>query len=323
MTIAAVGYAAWWHWVADRVTAEVDAWRTDQAEKGVRVETGDISIRGFPGIIHVRIDEAAIGAYTGAWAVRVPRIEARISPWRIDAVEGDFYGRMFAAVAFETHSATYEIDLDDGAFAVMASAVPTVDVTVDGLHVRRTDSETNVVVDALAMTVTPVPEDQSLRLIADLDTLSVAERPLSPLGDTLERLQTTIDLIGPIPHEGASRDRLRAWSEAGGIAEVRRLLATHGDLRLFGDGTLSLDAELQPEGAFTAEIAGFAAAVDALADAGAMGEDEARIAKSVLGFLSERPAPGRDRVIEVPLTLQDRVLSAGPVRLMRVPEVTW
>jgi hypothetical protein len=89
-----------------------------------------------------------------------------------------------------------------------------------------------------------------------------------------------------------------------------------------GSGTVALDHRLQPEGAFSLKFQGGGETLDALAGGGWMEADDAGIAKLGLTLLARRGADGAPE-INVPLTLQDRQLSAGPVTLMTLPEIVW
>lgn len=321
--LCATAYVGWWFWVADKITRELDSWRDARTTDGIRVMVANIETSGFPGKITVRLTDAAIGAETGIWALRVPQVRARVAPWNLGLVNGSLDGRILAAFAFPKFSGAYEVDAQSTTFKVDTGASAKAQMLSSGLHVRRTDAPLDVTIDDVSMSLAAGAPEQGHRLLLDADTLVVADRPFSPFGDTISRAQTTMDVLGTIPAFGKLNERLQMWSENGGVAEVRSVLIDHGDLSLRGEGTVGLSTDLQPEGAFTARIGGYAQAVDALAAGGHMSPDEARVAKAVLGLLSSSSTPGRPRVIEVPLTVQDRVLSAGPIRLLRVPEIQW
>ncbi len=320
--IAAV-YTGWWFWMADRIVSGIEDWRTARASEGIRVNVAGIDISGFPGRISVRLNGAAIGAETGLWAVNVPLVSARISPFDVRRVEGAISGRVLAAAAYPRFAGAYEMDADAVTYTVDLATALNVNLVAAGIHVRRTDRPMDMTLDDMTLTAQVLPDDGGHRLTVDADSFVLMNSPLTPFGDTVQRAQTTLDILGPLLPIGATRDSLRHWSNAGGVAEVRSLLIDHGDLRLRGEGTVTLDAGLQPEGAFSARVGGYAEAIDALAGGGLMSPDEARVAKAVLGLMSSRPAPGRPREIEVPLTVQDRTLSAGPIRILRLPEIDW
>ena len=94
-------------------------------------------------------------------------------------------------------------------------------------------------------------------------------------------------------------------------------------MRIAGAGTLALDDALQPVGSFTAEIVGLDRLLDLLERAGQIGPQQAAIARIALAVLTRAPADGGPAQARVPVTVQDRRLSIGPVTLLRLPLVTW
>jgi hypothetical protein len=111
------------------------------------------------------------------------------------------------------------------------------------------------------------------------------------------------------------------WRDEGGVIEVAALKAEYGPLALSGGGTVALDDAGQPVGAFAAQVSGLFQVIDALSASGHMSRGQAIAAKLALGVLAG--PPDRQGPLNLPLTLQDRVLSAGPVELMQLPEVRW
>jgi hypothetical protein len=96
-----------------------------------------------------------------------------------------------------------------------------------------------------------------------------------------------------------------------------------GPLNLDGSATVALDEHMQPMGAGTARIAGYAATLDALVATHVINARAALAAKAVLGLMARTPADGGAPVVEVPLTLQDGALSVGRIPLGRMPELSW
>jgi hypothetical protein len=116
-------------------------------------------------------------------------------------------------------------------------------------------------------------------------------------------------------------DALFRWRDEGGVIEVAALKGEYGPVALSGGGTVALDEAGQPVGAFTAQVSGLFQVIDALSASGHMSRGQAIAAKLALGVLTG--SSGEQEALDVPLTLQDRVLSAGPVALMQLPEVRW
>jgi hypothetical protein len=92
---------------------------------------------------------------------------------------------------------------------------------------------------------------------------------------------------------------------------------------LTASATLALDEQLQPMGAASAHLIGYAETLDALAVRGAISKSAATAAKAVLSLLAHTPEDGGPPDVEVPLTLQYRTLSMRQVPLLRLPELDW
>jgi len=155
----------------------------------------------------------------------------------------------------------------------------------------------------------------------DAKTVTLPPDLTTALGDTIDRLTLDLSLNGPVP-PGPWPDPALQWRDAGGVVEVRHLGLAQGELSLSGEGTLAIDPEGQPEGAFAARITGFNAAIEALRKQGLMDDGTAGTVQVVLGLLANGP-PGGPKTLDVPLTVQDRTLSLGPVKLFRLKAVDW
>ncbi|MBT7760018.1 MAG: DUF2125 domain-containing protein, partial [Rhodospirillaceae bacterium] len=124
----------------------------------------------------------------------------------------------------------------------------------------------------------------------------------------------------------SSRLRLSAalgdWRDSGGTLDIKRLHLDWGGMKFDGDGTLALDADLQPVGAMKARIKGYRELVDGLVRARQIRERDADMAKFVLNMVA-RATPGGENTVTVPVTIQDRRLFIGPASLMNLPRIDW
>ena len=130
-------------------------------------------------------------------------------------------------------------------------------------------------------------------------------------------------LNGPLPPGPGLAARATAWRDGGGSLELHRLAITWGPARVDATATLALDEDLQPMGAGTGKIAGYGAALDALAANAVLSRSAATAAKAVLSLLANPSAEGQPEEVEVPLALQFRTLSVRQVPLVRLPELDW
>ncbi len=143
------------------------------------------------------------------------------------------------------------------------------------------------------------------------------------LGPRIASIALEGALGGPMPTMRSITERAAAWRDAGGSLEIKRLTLNWGPLDLSATGTLALDDELQPMGAGSAHIVGYAETLDALAAHGMLSKSAGTAAKAVLSLLAHSPDDGSPPDVDVPLTLQYRTLAMRQVPLLRLPEIAW
>jgi len=144
-----------------------------------------------------------------------------------------------------------------------------------------------------------------------------------PLGPSIAHMDLDGAIDGPMPHAEALPARLTAWRDGGGTVAIQKFSLEWGPLALGASATLALDQDLQPMGAASARVAGWADTLDALARAHMLSPRAALAAKAVLGLLARTPEEGGGSEVEIPLAVQDRALSMGRIPLARLPMINW
>jgi len=172
-----------------------------------------------------------------------------------------------------------------------------------------TDAET-----ALAVTL----ETQDL----DLPPGLLANPSIAALGRRIAALSLDAALSGPIPFSDSLAARAEAWREGGGTLELREVALRWGTVDGAFRMTLTLDEAMQPMGAGQVQVAGAAEAVRALVAAGAVAPRAGQAAAVAIGLLAQRRESGPPRV-DLPVTLEERRLAVGPIRLLRFAPLTW
>ena len=167
------------------------------------------------------------------------------------------------------------------------------------------------------------PGEPALALSASSEAIGLPPGVRWALGGRISSVIADAVLSGPLPPVAGLARRAAAWRDGGGTASITRLALGWGPLGLTGGATLRLDARLQPTGTGSARIVGYAATLDALSTAGAIGANAALAMKALAGLIAVTPEGGGPAEIEVPLSLQDRVVSVRQIPLARIPEVSW
>lgn len=110
---------------------------------------------------------------------------------------------------------------------------------------------------------------------------------------------------------------LAEWRDGGGVLEVNLLKFTWSPLSLEANGTLTVDRNMYPLGAFASKVIGYQ---DALADIVKLGwvkKKNAEAISFILGLFSIQDEGG-GKHLPVPITIQNKALSVGPAKLFKL-----
>jgi hypothetical protein len=323
------GYTIWWLDAAEELRSETLAWVEQRRAEGWHLAYTDIRRRGYPDTLGVHFEKPELsppGEADWRWrasrlrltvpifGTRSPRLALR-GDQSVEFVEAGSTGRW----AGRAEQISFDLQPADG-------WMPNGRLAVRSLALTDEKGET-IGIGRLDVVSTG---DPAAAATADVSTWGVrvaAEQLRLPktfstaCGGEIDSLKADAELYGPL----APRPwplALAKWRDAGGVVEVERLLLVCGALTLDGEGTLALDKQGQPMGAMSTHIQGYDAALDRLAAAQTIDPHIAAAAKILLRALSRSNADGA-ATLNAPLTLQDRSLSIGPVKLLRVPPVGW
>ena len=330
--VGILGYVVFWFTVASTAEKQVLSWIEQQRPQGVEITHGEITTGGFPLRVVIRIAEPSVRAPRGSWSG--PALTLTGAPWdwrhinwqapgrhdiRWRAANGSDRRAMLTAVHLEGWGEAgggglpkVEAWLTDGELVLPGGTVAARGVLLQILPPAGDEGDRGAA-DGLS----PGPR---LPISLDAKGITLPERMESPLGRSIDRLALEMSLNGPLTPGPWPAPALR-WRDAGGVLQINQLGLTHGPLNMSGDGAMAIDRLGQPEGAFTARVTGFAETIDALRKRKIIDPSAADAVQVVLGLLSSGPDNGR--VLDVPLTLQDRTVSLGGFKLFRVKPVDW
>lgn len=332
--LAAVSAAtASWFVGADLVRDRIAKIASEAAAGGGSFSTSEIKITGFPFTFNAAISNVRITGRTprGVWEWQADRVTARLAPWRTGGVSFDLAGKH--KLRFRLGHQPLDLDIAVGAapgeFIAAQHGAPRIfKVAPENLVIRETvtgqrfDAEkANVQLFRFLRAKTAASETSS-GIILDLTDVTLPKEADKVLGRKLAHFKLEAQVLGdtPVPLE---RPRLARWRRDGGVLEIKKIDVAWGPAKLSGNGTLSLDDNLQPEASLAARITGHEKTVDALVAAGMVRENVARGVKLVLDMMARRTGPETEAEIQLPLSIQGRVVYVGPARLARLPQIRW
>lgn len=322
---AAILYTGLWFVASGNLRGEMERWAVERRALGWHVAWGEISISGFPNSLSAHVTTPRITGPRATWDWRGPTIIATFQPWNFNTPKIAFPGRHRISVTRHGRSHDFtltateamgRIKILSGRPAHITAKLAEIDfITADGL---KTTS------DALSLRITPSSPEPSISFA--LAGVVMPDGPHAVLGRNINALDAELNLPGGATLKPSSRLRLSAalgdWRDAGGTVDIKRLRLDWGGMKFDGDGTVALDADLQPVGAMKARIQGYRELVDGLVRARQVRERDADMAKFVLNMVA-RATPGGENTVTVPVTIQDRRLFIGPAGLMNLPRINW
>ncbi len=342
LALLAIIWTIGWFWLADRFKDDIDRFASEQRGQGIVLEWDEVVVSGYP----VRFDTRFVSP-RGRWATPERNIAWFGADTTVRAFADGPNGFRFRAPGahrFEVRERGRTTAIDTTAEGLRGRLGIGDNGRADSLRgetaplTARVENGPSFTVGKAAFdwsheTVGPDaeaihPEDQRQSLTFALDDIDLSDVPLDrhvseTLGTAVQRAAGRIVLRGDLDPGAISPDRLSRWRDAGGTVEAEQIQLLWGPVQFFGDGTLSLDAAMQPEGAFTARIAGLDKLIDLLESEGRVRPQQAAIARIALAVLTRAPAGGGPPAATVPVTLQNRVVSVGPVPLLTLDPVVW
>lgn len=350
LMILAIGYAVLWFTGAHALRDTAETWIAERRAAGWTIRHGGLDMGGFPLKIRVRLPDAVLVAppESGGWTARMAALDIAARAWSpftavvsplgpVDLDLGRPAGRW--QVAAERFQATAETDsggrleglsLDLAEVrAVPASALNEDGTVPDDAPAATLDRLTAVLSQPESSSsvfeeASEPAEKASYALSVDGSGLALPPSVPAPLGPAWQDLELTARMVGTLPEDQGMRESLMAWRDEGGVIEIERLYINWAPLEIAIAGTLALDGRLQPVGALSTHVRGFFQAIERLEDQGIVRARDATMARVVLGTMASN-APQRQGgpVLTLPMTLQGRQLSMGPVALLELPLIKW
>jgi len=311
-------YVGFWFWAADAVEQGVLRWAEQRRAEGAEVGWRSLAVGGFPFRIRLSFEEPrlALPAHPLAPEWRGLRLVAVTHPWRLGHVLASFEGAQSFGFADNGRRRGIELRTQSWLASWQGGGPASRRVSFDLKQVEAVDTAASEPTRAARLQVHARP-GQSPSALADVafkaEGVRLPQAADLPLGQEIALIELDAAAMGPAP-SGDYPEALLRWRDEGGVIEVRRAALDWADVRFETSGTLALDAQTRPEGAFTARIWNHRRLLEELVAAKAMAEDDARLARAALDLL----AAANKGMLSAPLTLQNGRVWLGPVAVARL-----
>ena len=321
--LAGAAISAYWFWSADQLRQRIALWTEQQRERGYEISYRGPAITGFPLKLEANFTEPVIASPRG-WRWRGPAVSGSAALWDPFTI----------AIGLSGDHSLERSKPKDRVDATIEQALGVVHLGSNG-QIEHGTAETGPVIlksqrnrfSAGRSTwrlgpLSPGSGDRPQQLIfaGEIEELVLPEKKAGPLGPSVAHLAVDGILAGPIP-DGNQQQMLKRWRDAGGVLELGRVELDWGPLGLDGKGTLSLDQKFRPLGTFTARLRGMMQTLDRLIAAGLLKPGQAVPAKIALLAMGGKKDENGEKVIVLPITLQDGQLYLGPAPLMKISPV--
>ena len=326
LLVVAGAYTIYWFVVAGRIEASVVDWAQSQRADKIEVSWQKLQVSGFPAAFRIGLGSAVLrdGSVRPSPEFHIPVLSGTARPWnladwRLAAPEG-FTADLAAAGARAATSLVAHTA--DGVVSIKREGAWSLRVMMRDLTV---EAAARVEIDSAqaAITVPPGPprgHSEAVALAVDASRIKLPGA-IGPLGDIIDELDFGATVKGVFP-SGKLNDAAAAWRDAGGTVEIDRLRLNWGALGATATGSIALDQELQPVGAFSGAVRGYDQILTALVQNGQMRATDAGLARIALAMLAKTGPDGKPE-IKTAFTIQNGQMFLGPAKLGKAPRLTW
>lgn len=139
---------------------------------------------------------------------------------------------------------------------------------------------------------------------------------------SLDKMHIDILIPASLP-PAMTHEAMEAWKKTGNTVKIQNIAIEKGALKLEGSGVFMLDDSLQPAGEIDIRTTGHMEFLQWLRQEKYIETKEALLSGAVLAGLSRIDPDTNETIMDTSLTLQNRTLFAGPLRLAVLPQAQW
>ena len=343
--LAAVTYIIFWYSVAINLENIVGNWKSHHARQGVKLSYSKMEITGFPLKFSIHLNNPQLDLTLGTdyypkrrkkkeWIWKGRRAVVSLKPWNLNTFKLDLSGsnRFIIKnkdIIYDFISETKVFNIETELFQntwpkkfqiKLKEAYITEKLSKKDTSVEEVFFSTGVLMNE-EMVHSSTETNQNRVVKIKLKGIYLPKGLSWPIENYIEKILIELKItknLSPF----VSLKNIEKWRDSGGIIDIDIFEGVLGGLKTRGNGTLALDQNLQPLLAASANFEGIVPLVDRLDKLGFIGSKTAILAKVILGGISTRLKNGRLSV-GLPLSIQNRKLSVGPVMLMTLPPINW
>jgi hypothetical protein len=143
-----------------------------------------------------------------------------------------------------------------------------------------------------------------------------------PFGEKIAKIDVALRVMGDVP-DPRKKESVAAWSNGAAVVQFDKFVLNWGPLLLSARGTLGLDDDLQPEGAFSADIGNHKEILKTLMAQNYIPKRDAGMLDSAINLFTKKVTVEGATGIQAPIAVQLGGLFLGPVRIFEFSDIKW
>ena len=319
--LALLFYSGYWWRLSREAPEVVEEIAHKWGERGVETDYLGVDVSGYPYRLQVGLNGVTIQSLHSLYQSRLkmPVVKFTAHPWNLSHWVG------IARIPFQLEIRIPEtevgVEVERGRTSIVLGENQRAErfsLQLDKVTFQSMSGKAYGQLDQLQVHLREIPDPKIAHGIGLLmenlvvGSLANIEQPIEVDGLIMEA-----KLFGPIPVKW-DVPSLNSWRTGGGVLELERLHVSWLGVDLELSGTVALDDLLRPIGAGTAIVEGYGQVLASMNRGGLIGRAVTIGATLALDLLSTTSQETGQKFVQAPVTLQDGVLSVGPVALMHV-----
>ncbi|MDA5192606.1 DUF2125 domain-containing protein [Govanella unica] len=347
-----VGYSIYWYVTANQARSDIAAWIKDQQAAGHDISYRALEVGGYPYRIEVQVKDAVVKGHNGdvAWTLSAPHFAVVSATWksehkilfadRLTLDMGTPGAEGQRLIAEEMRASLVSDDKGDparvsvvadsltmeGLAATVADAAPGAQVVPIAKGVQFKDMQFHWRAAAEAVREkgeadeTGIQEPLAWQIAFMSKDIHYPEFADSPYGPDIKDMSLVFEMrgLGIVP--GATLKTIAAWRDQGGTLELTSGSFKWGKLDTKLSGSVTLDQQFRPLGAFAALVKGYEPLLDHLLKSGGIEHQDAATVKKMLDQIIAADTDNDGR-LRLPLTMQAGQLMLGPLPIAALEPV--
>ena len=314
-------YSAYWHYLARSAPKLVHEYTEAWRRQNIEANFSQVNVSGYPYRLEVSLDdiEARFATNLNHVALAMPNVKLTAHPWNLKHWVGVSRAPSHTMIGLGERALGVEVGRSRASL-VLGEQMRTerFSLEMNDVVLQSVSGQASGALDQLQVHLRNPPLaalSQEIGVLADnvrVRNIGTAQQSFDIDGLVMEAKLSGPALVG---WDVASLNR---WRAGGGILEIQNLQVSAGGLGVVFSGTIALDALFRPIGAGTVVIDGYRELLETFYSSGLINNLAKAAAILTLDLLSTMSEETGQRSVEAPISVQDGVLSVGPVALMEV-----